>query len=112
MNERNGKPFAISANVAPRAAKMSPPQKFFGWPIFICRMSRSRMGISVKRGPIMSGIRARAHGAVQQSRLFREPQQLGGREVRLLPFLHEGRHLVVSDVGELQALLGHLPLEF
>src|SRR5258706_7802338 len=40
--------------------------------------------------------------------LFGEPHELRNRQIGLLPLLDERRHLVVCDVEDLDALLGHL----
>src|ERR1700687_1252423 len=40
---------------------------------------------------------------------FRKSQELRHREIRLLALLHEGRHLFIGHVEELEAIVGHLP---
>src|SRR6185436_20105617 len=86
-------PKAITANSNPMTANSTPPQNSFGCPIFIgdpvYRLEGGR--------PIMS--------------LLHEPEELRGRDVRLLALLDQGGHLVVADVEDLDSLLGHLAAE-
>src|SRR2546426_12823540 len=102
MNDNPGTPRAITANASPITTNITPPQKFFAWPIFIsislwfgwnCQEGADYVS---KAGPLpWCGAAASLD----------EPQKLCRGDVGAFALLEERRHFLVGDVEDLEALL-------